>query len=1365
MTCKSAKKALALLLVFMLSFSYLLVLPAGNDAIAAEGSSQLPSAGDGAFGGDYVTAAGDLIVDYNSGEEKKLVLTGPLVPLASEKVYTESELKEKFATDKEKGDLYKLTMMNTFPTQRLYAIRAVSLWDVFADAGIGTDVYRNEDNFLQTVSSDGYIVSIGKGLTVGGSYLLSNFTVGTLDLPRYTYSMPEFYLPSITLETVPDPNVIGEEIPWFIAFSDGYSIVSNPNNTFPADASNSNQALRPYFGQLNNIYPNLPLSGDGTFRIVFSDQNLSQGDARNIPAAKVFNLLGKMSDRANIMTGSTDGAAAAEKVKGHYQTALADAVYFEGTDAASLLRTEVWPPPANGDYYIFAGADGQQVIANYATIASGNYTLVYATGTAADQVAPIERTIDGEKFYFDLFRNGQPVMQNVNSLTRTTAPAVDKNALEVLTYKASQLSENHYTPESWQALTVAVAAASAVLANANALQPEIDAALTALATLQTSLIEVTVNDLTVTQNSGAAKKLVITGPLVPTASEKVYLEAELKAKFAVNPDGDLYGLSVLNSLPAKSLYTIRGVSIWDIFNDAGIGAAVYRGAGNYLQTAGTDNYTVTVTELDTDRYRYPAASYLNNSEAGKEAIPGYIAFAESSSATGYPADGANTANALRTWFGQKSLDDVNNGLSGKNTYRLVLSDRKLDAPDVHNNAAAYVFTLLDQAYDRANILTGPLSGKTDGLTLGEKITGCFESYVDDFRWFEGTSVASLLQAATNNRVEDTDWFSFTNAAGALVEASFAEIKTGNYTLVYATGVAADKTVAIQRAIGGVKYYFDLYRDGGKIVENITGISRAESLVPDKTTLASLIAIGEVLKATDYPAPLWSSFTVVLNEARTVLANPEASKAQVDEITIDLRAFLIDLDALETFQAETLTITPGSGERDLNFTWYSDNVENKAAVVQIAPQAAMSDGRFPRDSAIVTTNGVVGSASTGKSWHKAGVTGLNPATEYVYRVSNDGKIFSEIYHFTTGDAGSFRFVAVGDPQLDGAMQDVLSLHPPVTTAAAWADTVANFTANFPDLRFLLGVGDNVESGGSEDQWADFFAPSALRGLPIATTGGNHDSGATLNGHFNPPNVTGSGNYWFKYNNALFVVLDTSGRPDATTIDTYAARFDATLKAATEANPDAQWLFISHHKSTASPGSHRNDADVKAYATAIGALADKYQADFVLAGHDHVYSRSFSIYENQKVTGIDYMQETVVNPKGTIYFTLNTASGGKYYNYGATEWYTNIASQTFVPNYTIVDVSGNSVTFATFRTDNNSVIDNYTVVKEAIKKGDLNNDGEIDIFDVQRLLNHIYGIADLQGAAVLAGDINGDGVVDIFDVQRLLNHIYGINPITD
>jgi len=285
------------------------------------------------------------------------------------------------------------------------------------------------------------------------------------------------------------------------------------------------------------------------------------------------------------------------------------------------------------------------------------------------------------------------------------------------------------------------------------------------------------------------------------------------------------------------------------------------------------------------------------------------------------------------------------------------------------------------------------------------------------------------------------------------------------------------------------------------------------------------------------------------------------------------------------------------------------------------------------------------------------------------------------------------------------------------------------------------------------------------MPLALARGNHDTAENYNWHFNAPNNTGNGNYWYKYNNALIVVLNTADRANESTISTHAAQFDAVLRAATETFPETDWLFVIHHKSTASPGSHSNDADVVLFTGVIEELMDKYKVDAVLAGHDHIYSRSWVINDHQKVEGFD--GDIVTNPQGTVYFTLNTASGLKYYDsFAEAPWYTNKVNSLKVPQFTVVDVAENSVTFTTHRADTNEVIDSYTINKEADAKitlGDVDGNGVIDYFDVLAAMNHYLGIDLLEGNKFLAADVDQNGIVDYFDVAAILNHYLGVELI--
>lgn len=169
-------------------------------------------------------------------------------------------------------------------------------------------------------------------------------------------------------------------------------------------------------------------------------------------------------------------------------------------------------------------------------------------------------------------------------------------------------------------------------------------------------------------------------------------------------------------------------------------------------------------------------------------------------------------------------------------------------------------------------------------------------------------------------------------------------------------------------------------------------------------------------------------------------------------------------------------------------------------------------------------------------------------------------------------------------------------------------------------------------------------------------------------------------------------------------------------------------------------------------------EKYGVDAVLTGHDHAYSRSKFLSGNQtektvtytgdefdemldkdidytgegtltvapgnikadttdesektylsyltSVMDADRITETgeyVVDPKGILYLTASSSSGSKYYDlvsrqqsYIASRW------QEDVPTYSLIDVTETTMTINTYRTDNDSAIDNtVTIVKSADK----------------------------------------------------------------
>ncbi|MGN0317477.1 MAG: dockerin type I domain-containing protein [Lachnospira sp.] len=76
------------------------------------------------------------------------------------------------------------------------------------------------------------------------------------------------------------------------------------------------------------------------------------------------------------------------------------------------------------------------------------------------------------------------------------------------------------------------------------------------------------------------------------------------------------------------------------------------------------------------------------------------------------------------------------------------------------------------------------------------------------------------------------------------------------------------------------------------------------------------------------------------------------------------------------------------------------------------------------------------------------------------------------------------------------------------------------------------------------------------------------------------------------------------------------------------------------------------------------------------------------------------------------------------------------------------------------ENNNTLAQYT----AIIYGDVNCDGNIDLFDIVAVKNHILETKKIDGYKLEAANANRKGSVDLFDIVAIKNHILGTSTIT-
>jgi hypothetical protein len=421
---------------------------------------------------------------------------------------------------------------------------------------------------------------------------------------------------------------------------------------------------------------------------------------------------------------------------------------------------------------------------------------------------------------------------------------------------------------------------------------------------------------------------------------------------------------------------------------------------------------------------------------------------------------------------------------------------------------------------------------------------------------------------------------------------------------------------------------------------------------------------------------------------------DLTKAYRIDITFDLTYTNWDGSYLSAL-IKNISLQIGADQTQRNIVWYSDS--SSAGKVQLALKSAMPGSDFPsqyQEFEATSESTVVSGLNSNKSI----ITGLAANTEYVYRVGNDDG-WSDAYGFKTQNfSGSFSFLAAGDPQMGyTAISNDL---------AGWTNTLQKSHANFPDAGFILSLGDNINHLGNESEYEAFFGPETLKSLTLATVYGNHDAGINFSQHFNPPNVSdygitpdsgsASGDYWYIYNNTLFMSLNS--------MNMSTAEHQQFMIEAIAQNPSVKWKIVVMHfplfSAVTLNGSHD---DLRA---ALAPIFSSLGIDVVLSGHDHAYTRTYMIGGPSDPTGqIPNIPEEGVPSEITaplkgevLYVSLNSSSGSLCIPVTNDVLpFVAVKNQESVPNISRINITDNSFTITTYRTTDMNVVDTFTINK--------------------------------------------------------------------
>lgn len=288
-------------------------------------------------------------------------------------------------------------------------------------------------------------------------------------------------------------------------------------------------------------------------------------------------------------------------------------------------------------------------------------------------------------------------------------------------------------------------------------------------------------------------------------------------------------------------------------------------------------------------------------------------------------------------------------------------------------------------------------------------------------------------------------------------------------------------------------------------------------------------------------------------------------------------------------------------------------------------------------------------------HIVKVSGLRPSKTYTYTISQNHQ---GSFHTKpkSGDPTSVRIWALGDFGYDTPNQKAV------------AASVKNFMAAKP-IDAWIWLGDNAYNTGKEEEYqkyvfdvyqADFFPNLALYPSP-----GNHDY-AGKHDPTKPPYFTifslpsggqsggipsrSESYYSVDYGSLHLISLDTELRDTAgnQVMDGKGDQYEWLAKDL--AANRLPFTIVYFHKPPYSKGSHDSDteSDMKNMREKVNPLFEKFKVDIVLAGHSHVYERTFPMRGHLGINdSFDAVKHVVATEKSPNHYQVGKNGQGVIY----------------------------------------------------------------------------------------------------------------------
>ena len=255
-----------------------------------------------------------------------------------------------------------------------------------------------------------------------------------------------------------------------------------------------------------------------------------------------------------------------------------------------------------------------------------------------------------------------------------------------------------------------------------------------------------------------------------------------------------------------------------------------------------------------------------------------------------------------------------------------------------------------------------------------------------------------------------------------------------------------------------------------------------------------------------------------------------------------------------------------------------------------------------------------------------LSGLEPNTTYKYMIvsSPAGRVTN------TGDAstGAYTFKTAGAKEWSACIISDFHNYSPIPGRLEAADKMIGKIKEYdPSMDWVLHLGDICAWGGSYSFWKNLYGMQWFRDYMWAGVNGNHDNMSRkyeltneyfrnsaaypLNGYPGEMGVC----YWFKYGEALFIMLNNESMRTQEGLEDAQEWFKSVIKS----NPSKYIIVCEHYQWFF--GTDGADSQIARWSK----LFDEFGVDLALAGNNHIYVRTNALYNKKETDG----------SRGTVY----------------------------------------------------------------------------------------------------------------------------------